>query len=47
MSQLCDYDEGLTLFGQLFRLIETNKGDEEMQESVMWLVNAMVEQAES
>ena len=47
MQTLCDCDEGLQLFSQLFSLIETHKGDEEMQENIMWLVNAMVEQTET
>lgn len=47
MTPLCDSREGMQLFSQLFKLIETNKGDEEMQENIMWLVNSMVDQAET
>ena len=47
MQGLCESSEGLQLFSQLFVLIEGNKGDEEMQENIMWLINAMVEQTET
>ena len=39
--------EGVMIFNRLFKLIENSKGDEEMQESVMHLVNQMVELGET
>lgn len=46
-GELCDQKEGIKLFHQLFKLIDMNKSDEELQENILWLVNSMVESAES
>ena len=43
MDLLCDSDKGIHLFEELFKMLENSKIGEEMQESVMWLVNSMVE----
>ena len=55
MTPLCESREGVQLFSQLFKLIEsqpkpkgqTTAEEEEMQENIMWLVNSMVDQAET
>jgi hypothetical protein len=47
MEILCDSKEGGQLFSSLFRMIDNIKTDEEMQESIIWLVNSMVEQGET
>jgi len=44
---LCDMKEGVMIFNRLFKLIDNSKGDEEMQEGIMHLVNKMVELGET
>ena len=44
---ICDMKEGVAMLNRLFKLIENSKGDEEMQESVMHLVNQMVDIGET
>ena len=39
VETLCDMKEGVMIFNRLFKLIENSKGDEEMQESILHLVN--------
>lgn len=43
MDLLCESNEGIQLFEELFKMLDYTKIGEEMQESVMWLVNSMVE----
>jgi len=47
MELLCNSEEGKNLFTQLFRLIEMNKADEDVQENIIWLVNSMIDQGET
>lgn len=44
---LCESKEGISVIGQLLKMIDHIKTDEEMQENIIWLVNSMVEQGES
>ena len=43
MDILCETKEGIQLFDVLFKMLNQSKIEEEMQESVMWLINSMVE----
>jgi hypothetical protein len=39
--------QGIQLLTQILKLMEHIRTDEEMQENIIWLVNAMVEQGEN
>jgi hypothetical protein len=47
MEILCETKQGIQLFDVLFKMLNQNKIEEEMQESVMWLINSMVELGET
>jgi hypothetical protein len=47
MEILCETNQGIQLFDVLFKMLNQNKIEEEMQESVMWLINSMVELGET
>lgn len=47
MDILCETKQGIQIFDVLFKMLNQTKIEEEMQESVMWLINSMVELGES
>jgi hypothetical protein len=47
MEILCESKQGIQLFEVLFKMLNQNKIEEELQESVMWLINSMVELGET
>jgi hypothetical protein len=47
MEILCETKQGIQLFDVLFKMLNQNKIEEEIQESVMWLINSMVELGET
>jgi hypothetical protein len=47
MDILCETKQGIQLFDVLFKMLNQSKIEEEMQESVMWLINSMVELGET
>lgn len=44
---ICTSKQGIQLLTQILKLMDHIRTDEEMQENIIWLVNAMVEQGEN